>query len=153
MILSPLSKFRMISEQWAVALFGYQTLTWRINFFQPGQMMSRSSKVLVTSMLTCLLHPPSISPPAPFSSMSQTNLCLHQAIPLSQTCLFIFGILLHPGDVIFSSLGLGERDAISHHFQEAVQGVSACRWWQFWALFDIRVDLELVSIKWIFILC
>ena len=66
MILSPLSKFRMILEQWAVALFCYQTLTWQINFFQPGQMMSRSSKVLVTSMLTCLLHPPYISLPAPF---------------------------------------------------------------------------------------
>ena len=30
--------------------------------------------------------------------------------------------------------------------QDAVQGVSACRLRQFWALFDILVDLELVSI-------
>ena len=36
--------------------------------------------------------------------------------------------------------------------QGAVQGVSACRWRQFWALFHIYVDLESVSIMLIFIL-
>ena len=35
---------------------------------------------------------------------------------------------------------------------EAVKGVFACRWWQFWALFDIHVELESVSIMLIFIL-
>ena len=65
MILSPLSKFRMVSEQWAVVARHWHD-QWQIDCFQLGQMMSRSSKVSVTSMLTCLLHPPSISPPAPF---------------------------------------------------------------------------------------
>ena len=41
----------------------------------------------------------------------------------------------------------------SSNHQEAVQGIFACRWWKFSALFEIHVDLELVSIKWIFILC
>ena len=34
----------------------------------------------------------------------------------------------------------------------AVQGVFACRWWKFLALFDIHVELELVSIMLIFIM-
>ena len=40
----------------------------------------------------------------------------------------------------------------SSNRQEVVQGISAFRWRQFWALFDIYVDLKLVSIMLIFIL-
>ena len=90
---------------------------------------------------------------SPFLSMSQTNSCHHYAIPPSQICLLVFGTLWHPGDIISLILGLGEDDTISHHFQKPAQGISARKWWQFWALFDIRVDLKLVSIKLIFILC
>ena len=79
---------------------------------------------------------------SPFLSMSQTNSCHHYAIPPSQICLLVFGTLWHPGDVISLILGLGEDDTISHHFQKPAQGISARKWWQFWALFDIRVDLK-----------
>ena len=89
---------------------------------------------------------------SPFPSMSQTNSCHHYAMPLSQMCLLIFGILWHPGDVISLIVGLGERDTYSYHSQEAAQGVYNCKWWEFWALFDICVDLKLVSIKLIFTL-
>ena len=65
---SPMSKFRMAYEQWEVAPSCCQMLTWSITdgLLQPDQIMSRSSKVLATSTLTCPFHPPSISPPAPF---------------------------------------------------------------------------------------
>ena len=65
---SPLSIFRMAYEQWEVAPSWCQMLTWSITdgLLQPDQIMSRSSKVLATSTLTCPFHPPSISPPAPF---------------------------------------------------------------------------------------
>ena len=39
---------------------------WQMDCFQPDQIMNRSSKVSVTSMLTCLLPPPPISQPAYF---------------------------------------------------------------------------------------
>ncbi len=42
-----------------------------MNCFQPAQMMSRSSKVSMTSMPTCPLHRLSISPPAPFHSLTK----------------------------------------------------------------------------------
>ena len=59
-------KFRS-SEQWAVvpSCCQHGLDQWQINCFQSDQIMSRSLKVLVTSMLICPLLPSSISQPAP----------------------------------------------------------------------------------------
>ena len=126
---------------------------WQMNYFQPNQIMSGYIKGIddINADLPASSTIHFIT--SPFPSMSQTNSCYHHATPLSQISLLIFGILWHPGDVIFLIVGLGERDTYSYHSQEAAQGVSACKWWEFWALFDICVDLKLVSVKLIFILC
>ena len=114
-------------EQFHHLVATYWLNRWRINCFQPDQIVSRSSKVLVTSMLTCPLPPPSTLQPAPFYPWAEQTHVITLLFP-SQIYLLVFGILWHPGHIIFSIFGLVEEDTISHHSQQGAQGVSNCKW-------------------------
>ena len=61
---------------------------------------------------------------SPFPSMRQQIYVITVLFP----CLKYASLLKHLGDIIFSILGLGEGDTISHHSQEVAQGVFACKW-------------------------
>ena len=128
MILSPLNKFRIVLEQWALSPSCCHVLTWPVtDELLPArpdceQIIKSISNIIAELPASSTIHLTT----SPFLPMSQTHVI---TLPFpSQICLFVFGILWHPGDIIFSILGLGEEDNISHHSQKAAQGVSACKW-------------------------
>ena len=60
---------------------------------------------------------------------------------------------LQDSDGIYQCGNIGQIHLCnSSNRPKAVQGIFASKCWQFWALFDIHVELELVSIMLIFIL-
>ena len=67
---------------------------WQMNCFQPYQLMTILSKVSMTSMLTCPLHPLSISPPFPFHPWAKQTHVITALFP-SQTCLLVYTILYY----------------------------------------------------------
>ena len=79
MILSPLSKFRIVLERWAVALFYCQILTWLVtDKLLPArpddeQIIKGIGDVNADLPASSTIH----FTTSPFSSMSQTNLCHH----------------------------------------------------------------------------
>ena len=79
MILSTLSKFRMVSERWAVALSCCQTLTWPVrDKLHPARP---DDEQIIKGIVDINADLPASSTihftTSPFSSMSQTNLCHH----------------------------------------------------------------------------
>ena len=120
-------------EQWVVAPSCCQTLTWPVtDELLPArpdceQIIKGIGDINADLPTSSIIH----FTTSPFPSMTQTNSCHHRAIPPSQTCLLVFRILWHPREVISFILGMGEGDTISHHSQEVVQGIFACKWWQF----------------------
>ena len=69
------------SEQFCHLVARHWLDWWQMNCFQPYQMMTRSSKVSVTSMLTCPLHPPSISPLFPFHPKAKQTHVITRLFP------------------------------------------------------------------------
>ena len=85
MILSPLSKFRIVLERWAVAPFYCQILTWLVtDKLLPARPDDEQIIKGIGDINADLPAPSTIHfTTSPFSSMSQTNLYYHRAIPLS----------------------------------------------------------------------
>ena len=128
-------------------------MTGDINCFQPGQMMSRSSKVSVTSMLTCLLHPPSISPPAPFHPWTKQTYIITGLFPCLKHASLSSGYCGTQELSYFRIYGWVKGIPSLIIFKKRCKAFLPADGGNSKALFDIRVDMEWVSIKWISILC